>query len=164
VAFNDGAVASVNASHNRIHGNTFGFYANSSFGAMAERNYWGSDRGPTIATNPNGDGDPVGDYIDYEPWCNYDFTICDLAVSCCVGRVGDANGSGDDEPTIGDISAIIDMLFISNTEVACIVEADVNQSGGYHPIAENITIGDITMLVDYLFITGPTDGTLLECL
>jgi hypothetical protein len=163
VAYNDGAVASVSASHNRIHGNETGFWANSAFGATAERNYWGSDHGPTHAGNPNGDGDVVTDYIDYDPWCNYDFTICDLTVGCCIGRVGDANGLGGDEPTISDISSMIDMLFISNTEVACIAEADLNQSGGYHPLVENITISDISSLIDYLFITGPENGTLLDC-
>jgi hypothetical protein len=50
--------------------------------------------------------------------------------SCCRGRVGDANNDGFDEPTLGDIMAIIDMLFISGNPVACLAEADVNQSGG----------------------------------
>ncbi len=164
VAYNDGAAASVSASHNRIHGNAYGFWTNSTFGAMAERNYWGSDLGPTHVTNPNGNGDLVGDDIDFEPWCNYDFTVCDLVVGCCLARVGDANGAGGDEPTIGDITVMIDMLFISTTPVACMAEADVNQSGGFHPLLENVTIGDITLLIDYLFITGPTNSILPNCL
>jgi hypothetical protein len=166
VAYDDGASPSVNATHNRIYNNTVGFWTNSIFGQMAERNYWGSDRGPTHPTNPNGDGDEVTDWIDYEPWCNYDFTICDLVVSCCLERVGDANGSGGDEPTIGDISAIIDALFISATcdgTISCIAEADINQSGGLNPICDDITIGDIADLIDYLFITGSTLG-LPDCL
>jgi uncharacterized protein (TIGR02145 family) len=90
--------------------------------------------------------------------------IGDVCDGCCVGRVGDANGSGDDEPTIGDVSTMIDALFISgNTDViACLAEADVNQSGGSTPMAKDITISDISMLIDYLFITGPSLG-LLEC-
>ena len=74
---------------------------------------------------------------------------------CCVGRVGDANGSGDDEPTLGDVSALIDHLFISNRDLTCFDEADVNCSG-------DITLGDISVLVDYLFITG-TELGLQDC-
>jgi hypothetical protein len=83
-----------------------------------------------------------------------------LSTSCCSGRVGDANSVGDDEPTIGDISVIIDALFISGSPeaIACIAEADVNQSGGSDPDIEDITIGDISILIDYLFITGQSLG------
>jgi hypothetical protein len=84
---------------------------------------------------------------------------------CCVGRVGDANGLGGDEPTIGDISSMIDALFISgnSSPIACIDEADINQSGGAAPIYDDITIGDISILIDYLFITGSSLG-LPDCL
>jgi hypothetical protein len=80
--------------------------------------------------------------------------------SCCDGRVGDANGVGTDEPTIGDVSVIIDMLFISASPlvVSCYFEADINQSGEYMITAEDITIGDISVLIDYLFITGASLG------
>jgi len=79
-------------------------------------------------------------------------------VDCCVDRVGDANGRGGDEPTIGDISTMIDMLFISGIPVDCLAEADLNQSGGFWPASKDITIGDISTLIDYLFITGPSLG------
>ena len=83
-----------------------------------------------------------------------------VAVSCCVGRVGDSNGQGGDEPTIGDVSVMIDALFISGSTdiITCMAEADVNQSGGASPTGSDITIGDISMLIDYLFITGPSMG------
>jgi len=71
--------------------------------------------------------------------------------ACCDGRVGDANLNGEDEPTIGDVSAIIDHLFISQIVLPCHFEADVNVSG-------DITIGDASILIDYLFITGPELG------
>jgi hypothetical protein len=74
------------------------------------------------------------------------------ATSCCVGKVGDANNSGDDNATIGDITAIIDMLFVSFEDVDCLAEADVNQSGGPNPVRADVTIGDITKLIDHLFI------------
>jgi uncharacterized protein (TIGR02145 family) len=85
---------------------------------------------------------------------------------CCVGRVGDANVSGDDEPTIGDVSVMIDAKFITGTcdgILNCLTEADVNQSGGADPTCDDITIGDISILIDYLFISGSSIG-LTECL
>ena len=85
---------------------------------------------------------------------------------CCVGRVGNANGAGGDEPTIGDVSVLIDAKFITGTcdgILSCLAEADINQSGGISPTCDDITIGDISILIDYLFITGPTLG-LPECL
>ncbi len=85
---------------------------------------------------------------------------------CCVGRVGDANGIGGDEPTIGDASAMIDAKFITGTclgVIACLSEADINQTGGADPDCNDITIGDISTLIDYLFITGPPLG-LPNCL
>jgi hypothetical protein len=99
-------------------------------------------------TQVDSDGDGVGDACD---------------PSCCSGRVGDANDSGDDEPTVGDVSALIDMLFISQEPANCLAEADVNQSGGSFPTVDDITIGDISVLIDYLFITGPSLG-LPDCL
>lgn len=86
---------------------------------------------------------------------------------CCVGRVGDANGIGGDEPTITDITAIIDAKFISPEHcedwLLCVQEADINQSGGLTPTCDDITIGDIAILIDYLFITGSSLG-LPDCL
>ena len=81
---------------------------------------------------------------------------------CCVGKVGDANGSGEDEPTIGDISVMIDAKFITGAcissgpgaNIRCLAEADINQSGGVNPTCDDITIGDISLLIDGGFITG----------
>jgi hypothetical protein len=80
---------------------------------------------------------------------------------CCVGIVGDVNQDGGYDPTIGDISVLIDMLFISGTPVTCFAEADTNQSGGLDPTADDLTIGDISLLIDHLFISGIP---LAECL
>lgn len=85
---------------------------------------------------------------------------------CCVVRVGDANQSGEDEPTISDISVMIDARFISGTctgVIGCPAEADINQSGGVAPACDEITISDISILIDYLFITGSSLG-LPNCL
>ena len=80
--------------------------------------------------------------------------------SCCMGKVGDANGEGGDTPTISDIGALIDYLFITGGGVTCLEEADVNQSGGASPVAGDITVGDISTLIDHLFITG---AALADC-
>ncbi len=88
--------------------------------------------------------------------------ICE---TCCVGRVGDANGSGTDEPTIGDVSVLIDAMFISSNFdiIPCLPEADINQSGGSDPQESDVTIGDVSYLIDYLFITGAGLG-LADCM
>ncbi len=77
--------------------------------------------------------------------------------SCCVGRVGDVNQNGQDEPTIGDVSLLIDALFIAGDlgMLSCLPESDINQSGGASPQPADITIGDVSMLIDYLFISNP---------
>ena len=102
----------------------------------------------------------------------YTETVRGCDPSCCVGRVGDANGQGDypDEVTLGDIMLMVDVCFISNdcTKFACPDEADVNQSGGASPLQSEclnyVTLGDIMTLVDFLFITGPDVAILNTCL
>ncbi len=91
--------------------------------------------------------------------------IGDVCETCCVARVGDANGSGADEPTIGDVTVLIDAMFISSNwdVISCLTEADINQSGGANPTQSDITIGDVSYLIDYLFITG-TSLSLPDCL
>jgi hypothetical protein len=84
---------------------------------------------------------------------------------CCDIRTGDANGFGGDEPTIGDVTALIDALFVNGdwSVIPCLGEADVNQSGGVEPQPGDVTIGDVSYLIDYLFITGSPLG-LPECM
>jgi hypothetical protein len=99
-------------------------------------------------------------------WCVDHVMPSCTSPSCCEGRVGDANGLGTDEPTIGDVSVMIDAKFISGEcdgVLDCLEEADINQSGGLEPICDDVTIGDISILIDYLFVTGPEIG-MLDCL
>ena len=87
------------------------------------------------------------------------------AEDCCQGRVGDVDGLGGDEPTIGDINKLIEMLYIYGgilppglLDDICLTEADVNQSGGCNPVwPDDITITDINILIDYLYVGGPYD-------
>jgi len=87
------------------------------------------------------------------------------AETCCQGKVGDANGDGGEEPTIGDISWIILLLYVHDgcfpldwPDGYCLPEADVDQSGGCDPVLkDDITISDASILVDYLYVGGPYD-------
>jgi subtilisin family serine protease len=74
-----------------------------------------------------------------------------FVIDCCEGIVGNANGSEFDTPTIGDVMRLLDHLYISQQPLECYAEADIDQSGGAYPTAEDITIADVAMLVDYLF-------------
>ena len=87
------------------------------------------------------------------------------APSCCIGKVGDVNGDGNPEPTLGDISLLIDALYISMNvgELPCLAEADVNQSGGADPTTDDISVVDVQILIDYLYITGSSLG-INDCL
>jgi len=120
-------------------------------------------------------GLPKGTEIRNTAWIRFDYNawlqapedgavVRTITYGCCQGRVGDANQSGEDEPTISDIAMMIDHLFISNPPLECYAEADINQSGGPDPEPPDITISDISMLIDYLFISGPTVVTLNDCL
>lgn len=87
------------------------------------------------------------------------------AETCCQGRVGDANGSGD-EPTLADISMIIALFFLYDgivppewMENFCWAEVDVNQSGGLNPSYDDVTLGDLSVVIEYLFIKGPYSPT-----
>ena len=110
-----------------------------------------------------GDGSEcLGDYNQ-----NGSDDVCEPLPCCCQGRVGDANGEGGDEPTIGDVAVIIDALFITGSPEplgCCLEEADVNLSAQEPPGVQfaDITIGDVSILIDYLFITGPSLG-LADC-
>lgn len=78
------------------------------------------------------------------------------AIGCCAGLVGDADGENGDEPTIGDITRIIDFLYLTQAPLDCLAEADANLSGTLvnPPLdATDITIGDITTLIDHLYLT-----------
>lgn len=103
-----------------------------------------------------------GSFDEYRPYRETRWVGYDTPAPCCQLRVGDANCSGDDEPTIGDLNRIVDFLFLGGAPLCCIAEADANKSGGDNPTVSDITIGDANYLQDYLFITGPSLG-LQDC-
>jgi C1A family cysteine protease len=89
----------------------------------------------------------------YEPALQAGYFFRGVSIGCCAGKVGDVNQSGADVPTISDVSALVDHLFLTRRPLGCIEEADVNQSGGAMPSERDLTIGDIQRLVDHLFIS-----------
>jgi CubicO group peptidase (beta-lactamase class C family) len=112
------------------------------------------------------DGDGVGDDCDNCPgepnqWQedtdeNGVGNACEL---CCEGRVGNVDGLDGDEPTLSDIMALVDVLFISQDpdHIACMAEADINQSSlRVVPDLSDLSLLDIMILVDYLYIGNVT--------
>ncbi len=69
--------------------------------------------------------------------------------SCCICT---STGNVDDSPdcliTMGDLTVLIDHLFITLTPLTCDVAGNVDQS-----LDGLITMGDLTVLIDHLFIT-----------
>ncbi len=66
--------------------------------------------------------------------------------SCCVNLTGNVDCDPLDGVDIGDLTTLIDNLFISFTPLCCEAEANCDGLGG-------IDIGDLTALIDNLFIT-----------
>ena len=86
-----------------------------------------------------------------------------FTINCCAGHVGDVDGVNGDEPTLNDISRLIDIVFLTQTPPDCLEEADVNMSGTTTnpPLGiEDITLGDISYLIGHVFVDG---APLSEC-
>ena len=70
--------------------------------------------------------------------------ICNL--NCCVGATGNVDCSVGDGVDIGDLTTLIDNLFISFEPLCCTGEANCDGAGG-------VDIGDLTVLIDNLFVS-----------
>lgn len=93
-------------------------------------------------------------------WGVPDAALADsLTPECCLGVVGDANGDGRDLPTIGDVSTLIDYLYITQIPPVCYGEADVDLSGSLRPTLGDIALSDVMELVEHMFVldTPPPD-------
>jgi hypothetical protein len=80
------------------------------------------------------------------------FTTQDGSVAChsecCLIR-GDVNHSGELIPDISDLIYMAQYAFLAGPDPVCLLEADVNNSGG------PIDISDIIYLVQAMFQAGP---------
>jgi hypothetical protein len=76
------------------------------------------------------------------------------AGGCCIGFRGNVDGSVDEEPSLGDLTVLIDHLFISFEDLPCWQEANVDESIPEGP--SSVSLGDLTVLIDHLFISFAT--------
>ncbi|MBU0984175.1 MAG: hypothetical protein KKA42_09920, partial [candidate division Zixibacteria bacterium] len=91
-----------------------------------------------------------------------DGTTCDPnpCLSCCVGTRGNVQlepncNPADQGVDVGDLTNLIDHLFINFTAICCPDEADIAPaiSGG---VPDNsVDVGDLTAMIDHLFINFP---------
>ncbi len=65
---------------------------------------------------------------------------------CCVGDVGNMDCSDDQRPNMGDLTVLIDHLFISLTPLCCEPEGNID-------LIDEVDSGDLNMLIDHLFIS-----------
>ena len=66
--------------------------------------------------------------------------------SGCVGTVGNLDCDPGDEVSLGDLSVLIDHLFVSFDPVCCPAESNLDDQPG-------VALGDLTVLIDHLFVT-----------
>lgn len=82
-------------------------------------------------------------------------TLCDPnpCLTCCQGSArGDLDGEGDPSvPTLGDLTVMIDHLFISLAPLECWDEGNLDESQPEGP--GSVTLGDLTVMIDALFIS-----------
>ncbi len=90
-----------------------------------------SSLSPLLTPN-NPSGTPIGFYT---------------GIGCYCGDV-DATGQG---PDIGDLTRLIDFLFLTNTAIEPPEAGEVDSEAG-------VDIGDLTYLITYLFLLGPAPG------
>ena len=72
--------------------------------------------------------------------------------TCCAGESrGNVDGSPDGEVSLGDLTRMIDYLFVSFEPLDCWEEGNVDES---QPEGEgSVTLGDLTRLIDHLFVS-----------
>ena len=89
--------------------------------------------------------DPVTAYAD-----SASFSIhVDEAITCCTGpSMGNVDVSPDNLIGLGDLTVLIDHLFVSFADLPCVDEANLDLSPG-----GEVTLADLTILIDHLFVT-----------
>ncbi len=81
------------------------------------------------------------------------YHLCYPDYGCCTGE---SVGNMDCEPGIvdmGDLTILIDHLFISLEPLCCVEEGDVDLSGQPEPEPSDVDMSDLTILIDHLFIS-----------
>jgi len=77
-----------------------------------------------------------------------------VGLGCCAEpTVGNVDRSTDNLITMGDLTVLIDFLYVSLTPPACLEDADVDLSGQPDPETSDIGMSDLTVLIDHLYIS-----------
>ena len=83
-----------------------------------------------------------------------DGTVCTptICLTCCVGPMrGNVDNDPEDVVSLGDLTVLIDHLFVSFDDLPCWDEANMDAS---QPEGEtSISLGDLTVLIDHLFVS-----------
>ncbi|MBD3258654.1 hypothetical protein GF377_09500, partial [candidate division GN15 bacterium] len=74
--------------------------------------------------------------------------VGDACEGCCVGETGNVDCSSEEVPTLGDLTVLVDHLFITLTPLCCQAEANTDGS-----MDGAVSLGDLTALIDHLFIS-----------
>jgi serine protease AprX len=74
--------------------------------------------------------------------------------TCCVGETaGNLDESANGFVGMGDLTVMIDHLYISLTPLSCPAAGDLDLSGSPTPTNSDVTIADLQVLIDVLFIS-----------
>jgi len=111
-----------------------------------------------VATHPSGSEFPIGitlvELVATDDALNADTCYFNVTVGCCSGEtVGNMDGDPTPPVDMGDLTILIDMLFLTLLPIECLPEADVDLSGAPLPEVLDIDMGDLTILIDHLFLT-----------
>ena len=168
----EGEDATADAYHNRLGGNTTYGMNNMVVGVLtnAEQNYWGSVLPAEVAAEVTGD-------VDFQPWCNYDFTVCDyvfpvhnltqlIDYPTIQSAVDDADPGDVIEADAGTYveQAVIDKdLTLQGASIDAIIQAPTSvptcfttSSGNHHPIV--CIKDDAVVTIDGFTIDGAGRG------
>ena len=77
--------------------------------------------------------------------------IGDVCEICCIGDRGNVDADPDDILSLGDLTALIDVMFISLDDPWCWEEANLDGSLPEGP--GSVSLGDLTAMIDFLFIS-----------
>ncbi|MBU0984839.1 MAG: hypothetical protein KKA42_13275 [candidate division Zixibacteria bacterium] len=91
-------------------------------------------------------------------WTTVDLRGC--SAGCCVGTRGNVQlepncNPADQGVDVGDLTNLIDHLFINFTPICCQDEADISPAITGNPPDGSVDVGDLTAMIDHLFINFP---------